>query len=205
MKRILYIHGFMSSARSSTIVRMKKQWVDFEIVAFDVNHHPLESIDKIEQFVRNNNVDLLMGTSLGGYYVLAADANIPKLAVNPVINPTTSLDREEMLGIHEYFNERADGQQTVLVTREHLQEFIGIKFHLTDNTFIVGSTHDELLGNLTHAYQQLVGERFTPTDEIGHRINPQVTAVPDGLLYRKAKELTLNTNPLNQSETRTPL
>ena len=186
MKKILYIHGFCSSARSSTITTLQREWTDFEVHAFDVNHHPLESIAAIEDYVKRNNIDLLMGTSLGGYYVLASDVDIPKVAVNPVIKPESSLDRIDVLGTHEYFNPRADGVQTFEVKPEHLQEFVGIELHITPQTYIIGSTHDELLGDLTGVYRKLVGERFTSTSETGHRIDPVVTQRPHGVLYTTA-------------------
>ena len=182
-KKILYIHGFRSSAKSSTITRLQRQWTDFEIHAIDVNHHPAESIAAIERYVLEHGIDLLMGTSLGGYYVLAANVALPKVVVNPVIEPGVSLDREDMYGTLDYFNERADGVQTVVVERSFLKEFDGIPLHLDSRTRIIGSTHDELLGDLTATYRELVGDRFTPTDMIGHRINEHLTA-PGGLLHQ---------------------
>lgn len=184
-KKILYIHGFRSSAKSSTITRIRRLWTDFEIHAFDMNHHPAESIAAIERYVREHGIDLLMGTSLGGYYVLAANVTVPKVVVNPVIEPGVSLDREDMYGTLDYFNERADGVQTIVLERSFLKEFDGIPLHIDSRTRIIGSTHDELLGDLTATYRQLVGDRFTPTDMIGHRINEQLT-VPDGLLHKNA-------------------
>lgn len=184
-KKILYIHGFRSSAKSSTITRIRRLRSDFEIHAFDVNHHPAESIAAIERYVQEHGIDLLMGTSLGGYYVLAANVPVPKVVVNPVIEPGVSLDREDMYGTLDYFNERADGVQTIVLERSFLKEFDGIPLHIDSRTRIIGSTHDELLGDLTATYRQLVGDRFTPTDMIGHRINEQLT-VPDGLLHKNA-------------------
>ena len=117
--------------------------------------------------------------------MLAADVAVPKVVVNPVIEPGVSLDREDMYGTLDYFNERADGVQTVVVERSFLKEFDGIPLHVDSRTRIIGSTHDELLGDLTATYRELVGDRFTLTDIIGHRINESLTT-PGGILYQNA-------------------
>ena len=88
MKKILYIHGFRSSAKSSTILNIKANYHHIEVHAFDVTHHPVESIKKIEDYIKEHDIDILAGTSLGGYYTLCAKVDIPKIAVNPVLPPS---------------------------------------------------------------------------------------------------------------------
>uniref|UniRef100_UPI003B984485 YqiA/YcfP family alpha/beta fold hydrolase n=1 Tax=Klebsiella pneumoniae TaxID=573 RepID=UPI003B984485 len=68
MKKLLYIHGFRSSAKSSTILNLKANYHEVEVHAFDVTHHPAESIKKIEDYVREHGIEILAGSSLGGYY-----------------------------------------------------------------------------------------------------------------------------------------
>ena len=58
MKKLLYIHGFRSSARSSTILGIRESYSDYEIHAFDVTHHPKPSIKKIEDYVREHDIDI---------------------------------------------------------------------------------------------------------------------------------------------------
>ena len=83
MKKLLYIHGFRSSAKSSTILNLKANYHEVEVHAFDVTHHPAESIKKIEDYVREHGIEILAGSSLGGYYTLCARVDIPKIAVMP--------------------------------------------------------------------------------------------------------------------------
>ncbi len=184
-KKLLYIHGFRSSAQSSTILTIKANYHEVEVHAFDVTHHPVESIKKIEDYVAEHGIDILAGTSLGGYYALCGRVNIPKIAVNPVLNPENSLSFLPEIGqVVEYYNPREDGVQTFKCTLADLDEFRGIEKHITPVTHIIGSDKDELLGDLREQYKALVGDRFQESSQLGHRITPEFTAIPTGDFYK---------------------
>lgn len=180
-KKLLYIHGFRSSAQSSTILNIKANYHELEVHAFDVTHHPVESIKKIEAYVAEHGIDILAGTSLGGYYTLCAHVDIPKIAVNPAINPEDSLRFLPEIGQEvEYYNPREDGVQSFKCTMSDLDEFRGIEKYITPVTYIIGSSNDELLGDLREKYRELVGNRFHESRQLGHRITPEFVAIPDG-------------------------
>ena len=119
------------------------------------------------------------------FYTLCANVDIPKIAVNPVINPETSLRHLPEIGQEvEYFNPRADGVQTFTCSVEDLEEFVGIEKHITPDTHIVGSSHDEMLGDLRPQYRQLAGDHFHESNQLGHRITPEFIAIPTGDFYK---------------------
>lgn len=185
-KKILYIHGFCSSAQTGTVGRLR-QVLDSscEVHAFDVNHHPVESIRKIEEYVVEQGIDLLLGTSLGGYYTLCAHVSCPKVAVNPATNPEVSLNHPEMMGRLRYFNPRQDGNWYFEFGPENLLEFRGIEFDITPDTYILCSDHDELLGDNRGACRALVSpDRYAETSQIGHRMDPSLTEPGTGDLWR---------------------
>jgi predicted esterase YcpF (UPF0227 family) len=189
-KKLLYIHGFRSSAKSSTILNLKVNYHDIEVHAFDVTHHPVESIKKIEDYVAAHGIDILAGSSLGGYYTLCARVDIPKIAVNPALNPENSLSFLPEIGeVVEYYNEREDGVQTFKCSLSDLDEFKGIEKYITPMTHIIGSAHDELLGDMRGQYRALVGERFHESTQLGHRITPEFTAIPTGGFYKVLSSL----------------
>lgn len=191
MKKILYIHGFRSSAKSSTILNIKANYHHIEVHAFDVTHHPVESIKKIEDYIKEHDIDILAGTSLGGYYTLCAKVDIPKIAVNPAVNPEDSLSRlPEICEEVEYFNEREDGVKTFKCTIDDLEEFKGIEKYITPVTHIIGSNNDEVLGDLRAEYRELVGDRFHESSQLGHRITPEFIAIPTGDFYKVLTEFT---------------
>ena len=184
-KKLLYIHGFRSSAMSSTILNIKANYHDLDVHAFDVTHHPVESIQKIEDYVNEHEIDVLAGSSLGGYYTLCAKVDIPKIAVNPAINPENSLSFLPEIGNEvEYYNERADGVQTFTCNLSDLDEFRGIEKHITAVTHIIGSDKDELLGDLRDQYRELVGDNFHESSQLGHRITPEFLEIPNGDFYK---------------------
>lgn len=184
-KKLLYIHGFRSSAQSSTILNVKANYRDVEVHAFDVTHHPVESIKKIEDYIAENSIDILAGTSLGGFYTLCAKVDIPKIAVNPAINPENSLSVLPEIGQEvEYYNPREDGVETFKCTLADLDEFRGIEKYITPVTHIIGSDKDELLGDLREQYRALVGDNFHESSQLGHRITPEFTAIPTGDFYK---------------------
>lgn len=184
-KKLLYIHGFRSSAQSSTILNVKANYHDVEVHAFDVTHHPVESINKIENYISEHDIDILVGTSLGGYYTLCAKVDIPKIAVNPAVNPEDSLRFLPEIGHEvEYFNPREDGVQTFKCTLADLDEFRGIEKYITPLTHIIGSNQDELLGDLRELYRALVGDNFHESSQLGHRITPEFIAIPTGDFYK---------------------
>ena len=190
-KKILYIHGFCSSAQTATVGRLREVFQDTcEVHAIDVNHHPVESIKRVEQYVAEHGIDLLLGTSLGGYYTLCAHVPCPKVAVNPATNPEVMLNHPEMFGHLRYFNPRQDGNWYFDFGPEHLQEFHGIPFDITRDTYILCSDHDELLGDNRDACRALVTpERFRETSQVGHRMNPSLTEPGSGDLWRLLQPL----------------
>ena len=190
-KKVLYIHGFCSSAQTATAGRLREVFSDTcEVHAIDVNHHPAESIRRIEEYIAEHGIELLVGTSLGGYYTLCADVTCTKVAVNPATDPEMSLKHPEMMGHLRYFNPRQDGNWYFDFGPENLLEFRGIPFHVTPDTYILCSDHDELLGDNRAACHALVPpEHFSETSQIGHRMDPSFTEPGTGDLWRLLQQL----------------
>ena len=92
-KKIVYIHGFGGSPFTQTVGFLNLYYPDYEWCALEVDHHAGASIKKINDFAKENDVFAMIGTSLGGFYVLCSDFNGPKLVINPVIEPMKSLKK----------------------------------------------------------------------------------------------------------------
>lgn len=189
-KKVLYIHGFCSSAQTATVGRLRQVLDTCDLHAIDVNHHPAESIRRIEQYVAENDIDLLIGTSLGGYYTLCSHVSCPKVAVNPATDPEVMLNHPDMMGRLRYFNPRQDGNWYFEFGPENLLEFRGIRFDISPETYILCSDHDELLGDNRSACRALVSsERYFETSQIGHRMEPALTEPGTGDLWRLLRHL----------------
>ena len=106
----IYVHGLGSGATSTTVRMVCKIFSEYEWIAIEVNENPFESVEKINATVSKFNPSLLMGTSLGGYYVFYADAPCAtKVICNPAMNIAKLIRYKIGFGTYSYFVERQDG------------------------------------------------------------------------------------------------
>lgn len=94
--KILYVHGFGSKfdPKVEKVVCLEKLG---EVVGININY--CEGFDavyeKVKAVIMDNDIDLLVGTSMGGYMAghLGTKLGIPFVALNPVIYPEKTLER----------------------------------------------------------------------------------------------------------------
>lgn len=107
MKRVLYIHGFGSSfdPDSEKIKALSKQ---FEVIGVNIQYeYHCPSIQTfLKMTIMENNVDLVIGTSLGGWYAaeVASKCGIPFVALNPTTHPNETL--KSYVGTNTDYNGR---------------------------------------------------------------------------------------------------
>lgn len=100
--RILYIHGFNSSPASAK-ARLFSRYCDERGIALSVpelSYDPAKAMAMLEAIVKEwGEVNLLVGSSLGGYYAtyLSEKYNLKAALVNPAVSPYKHLS-EEFLG-----------------------------------------------------------------------------------------------------------
>ena len=158
MKKIVYIHGFGGSPFTQTVGFLNLYYPDYEWFALEVDHHAGASIKKINDFAKENNVFAMIGTSLGGFYVLCSDFIGPKLVINPVIEPMKSLKKS--VGTVQYHARRSDGATSFKFTMQDLFEFKKFKFTVNDNVTCHHCEHDELLGDdIKRDYEKIFKNR----------------------------------------------
>ncbi len=93
MEKALFVHGFNGSPSSSTgksVVKALDDKYEFIIPQFDLTNIQ-DTLDKIKSIIREENVKLLAGTSLGAFYVLSHDDDVKKLVVNPCMMPDVEI------------------------------------------------------------------------------------------------------------------
>ncbi len=92
----VYVHGLGSGATSTTIKIVRKVFSEYEWLAVEVNENPYESVAKIESFVNNFSPSILMGTSLGGYYVYYANFSKTVIIIcNPAMKIETIISEKK--------------------------------------------------------------------------------------------------------------
>ncbi|MBR2768729.1 MAG: hypothetical protein IKD68_07335 [Solobacterium sp.] len=94
--RVLNIHGYQGSAENSAYIAL--QSIGCEILSPQIDYdaeEPEPILDQLSGIAEKKKIELLVGTSLGGFFaaVLSADLNLPVILVNPCMLPFLHLPR----------------------------------------------------------------------------------------------------------------
>ena len=141
---IVWIHGFAGCPNNAHVQEMRKRNPEYEWYSIEVDHHAKASVEKINEYIRANDVCMVAGTSLGGFYAMCADFNGPKLVVNPVVDPVRDL--RKFIGMNTYKPGRPDGQTDFEFSQEMLDEFGDLRYDARYNVMCHYTAHDEILG-----------------------------------------------------------
>ncbi len=138
---ILYIHGFKSCGRGQKSTLLQEHFGD--VVAPDLAISPRQALRELEKVIEAKSIDLLVGSSLGGYYAtyLAHKYGIKAVLINPSTRPYHTL--KPYVGEQERF---CDGKKFIW-RPEYLQELLSFDTkNLRKNLFLVLlHTGDEVL------------------------------------------------------------
>lgn len=90
--KILNLHGFMGKSDNRTYAALCDLMPKEDIVSPSLdfmNEHPEKLFNKLAEIIRNENIDIVIGQSLGGFYALplALTCGIPCILTNPCFYP----------------------------------------------------------------------------------------------------------------------
>ena len=83
-KKIMYVHGFLSSAQSGTVKMLQELMPNATLVAEDIPVHPEEGIEMLQKMAETEKPDLIIGTSMGGMYTELLKG-FDRILVNPCL------------------------------------------------------------------------------------------------------------------------
>ncbi len=114
---ILYLHGFASCGNSTKTAVLKAYFGEDQILSPDLPIDPVEAIRFIKRYIIEHDVDLLIGSSLGGFYAsyFCELLGIKTVLINPSTQPFITL--ASYVGINQYWCSGDDFE----FTREHLK------------------------------------------------------------------------------------
>lgn len=175
----IYVHGLGSGAASTTVHIVRKVFSEYEWIALEVNENPLESVEKINIAVSKFNPSLLIGTSLGGYYVFYADApRATKVICNPAMNIAELIRYKIGFGTYSYLVERQDDKTEYTLDEEVCRCFTEYESsHKAVNgtkNYALFAAHDEHIGdadmldNMAMVFES--GYRLLLDSKGGHRL-----------------------------------
>ena len=157
----IYVHGLASGANGTTGGQLAKLFPQFVWMSTDFGEDLAENVEQLNEIVRSNYPQLIVGSSMGGLTVLYADApEAVKVAINPALSIADSVRHTIGLGKHPYFCERMNGTTEFELTEQMCCDYERyIDTHtpsLGRASYAIFAEHDELLGDEASATAQKV-------------------------------------------------
>ena len=168
----------------------------FEWIAVEVAEDAEEAVEKIDRYVRLYHPEVLMGTSLGGFYIFYADApDAVKIICNPAMNIDELIRSKIRLGEHRYFVKRENGQKTYILDERVCQRFAEYRASHKPisgraNYAFFGDSDEliEAVGTLKNmAVVSEVGYRIFVEPGGGHRIGETTLQLVNRELFEKMR------------------
>ena len=93
MSKILYLHGFASCGEGNKSLLLKSHFGVENVIAPDLPPSPIDAIDTVQEILESTQIDILIGSSLGGYYAtyLAEKHHMKAILLNPSTQPWETL------------------------------------------------------------------------------------------------------------------
>lgn len=90
---ILYLHGFASCGDSTKTRLLKAHFGADKVLSPDIPIEPDAALAWLQKLIETHNVDLLIGSSLGGFYatLLSGRYGIDTVLINPSCHPYQTL------------------------------------------------------------------------------------------------------------------
>lgn len=121
-RKIMYVHGFGSSAQSGTVKRIQDTLPGASVIAYDLPLHPEEAMALLREKCQQEKPDLIIGTSMGGMYTEML-YGFDRILVNPAFQMGETMHDHNMMGKQVYQNPRQDGVQEFIVTKALVKEY----------------------------------------------------------------------------------
>lgn len=120
--KLMYVHGFGSSAQSGTVRLLRASMPSDTVVARDIPIVPQEAIAMLKDMAEKEQPDIIVGTSMGGMYAEQLKG-FDRILVNPAFRMGDTMSSHGMVGKQTFLNPRADGVQEFIVTKALVKEY----------------------------------------------------------------------------------
>ena len=174
---MMYIHGFMSGTNGTKQKQLQKYFKNrYRVIAPELDADPDSSLTKLNEIIKQEKPEIIIGTSLGGWMTLMCDSGEAELViVNPSTVPFKTLSRW-LNEPQTYFCPRLDGVQTYLLTKETLDKYLkydtdsAIKEKM-NRLHALCTSKDELIGTLHIDMLRpvLPDDRLMVVNDFGHQ------------------------------------
>lgn len=177
--KIMYVHGIGSNGKGNTVTMMKKYLTNHEIYSFDIPADPDEAVKFIKDKCNELDINVLVGTSLGGFYVMQI-YGVQKILINPAIK---AFETANIIGIgtHDYLCEREDGIQTYTIDEKFIEKLRtqfdrhmnNIDEEVSKETYGLFGVQDDIC-DFRQEFKNVYGTKQFWADYFGHRMTEEV-------------------------------
>lgn len=98
MTKILFVYGFGGSPESTFchLIREALPASEYEVLCYDYPQEDIEATrELLTSIIEREGIDIVIGTSLGGFITLSLDTTLPRVVINPCMMPTVELPKLE--------------------------------------------------------------------------------------------------------------
>lgn len=121
-KKILYVHGFASSGASGTAKNLRILLPNATVISPDLPVSPLAAMELLHQICDTEHPDLIIGTSMGGFYAEQL-YGFDRILVNPAFQIGDTLKKLHGMGKQKWLNARQDGETEFWISQDTVDEF----------------------------------------------------------------------------------
>ncbi len=201
-KKIIYFHGFASAGSTGTAERLRTLMPKAQVISPDIPVEPLVALPFLRQLCREEQPDLIVGTSMGGMYAEQM-AGFHRICVNPALNLAETIRKNMGLGKMAFQNPRRDGETSFLVTKGLLEEYRQVtdqKFQSDDGSLVWGlfgrqDTLVDSFGEFQAHYRQAIrfnGEHALNEKALLHAVLPVIQWIDDRQEHRSRRTVFIN-------------
>ena len=207
--KILYIHGLGSSKFSETPKRLREALPEAEVLSPEIPIDPIEAVWFLEDnFLNDTSIDLVVGSSLGGFYSLLLKHH-RKLLANPALFADEDIEKGIGLGEQGFLSPRENGAKTYVIDEAFIRSLAKIRDKIfnsdpsrpgmpdqeqIENTWAIFAKSDELLAHhddFCHLFRpdhafRMKGEHRVSEDNMRKDIVPLIKRIlktMDGNMY----------------------
>ena len=160
--KILYIHGLGSGKYSETPKRLREALPEAEVLSPEIPIDPIEAMRFLEEnYLNDKSIDLVVGSSLGGFYSLLLPHH-KKLLANPALFADEDIEKGIGLGEQEFLSPRENGAKTYVIDEAFIRGLAKIRDKIfnsdlsrpgmpdqeqIENTWAIFAKSDELLAH----------------------------------------------------------
>ena len=176
MKKIVYIHGLGGGTNSRTPNVLKEVIGDqYEIIHPELPIAPLQGFAKAKDVIEREQPDLVIGSSLGGFFAMGLPGPYKTILVNPAMDAPNDISGSTIGFGRHYIDEgkRIDDAKYIDIDNDFINQLREIKklikYENIDNVYGVFGDKDELLSHIEdfkHYYNEnnmliLAGEKHS--------------------------------------------